>query len=449
MSGKTLKLRSAPTLYINQDLRVDRENLVIRDVIAMQAGVEAIGHECQADLKTLEAMAALGNAQTRGLRMRFGHPGASENAAGKKIALAKNFYVSGGGLRHDMHLLESARISPVFSRDPLEYILDVAEKHPAELAESAVINAELVWTMPNGREVTYHNPRHYTDHKDDEPEVEIDPVTGRPFEALTPLPVIRPLAFYYVDVVNEGALTHDGLFESRVFAAMFAGTANAYADEVFDLLDRWREEFDIPVDRVPDKVHQVMERYLHARGYNSMARGIGARTRQFDSKPIAEEDGAVVTTPDPVEDAEKDELDEAVAAAEATSEHIDEQTAAPEQAEATDETVPAEEFRALQQQYDELAAKFDKLTKLTVLNTRNIERLLGAVRRIDGEPVVGLSVPRTNGSRVFGAGLPPQALVNQTPGAISGRSGAQALDFDADPEGATLAAILERQQTLR
>lgn len=450
--SKGLKLRSAPTLYTNQSFRVDRDNLLIRDVIAMQAGVEALGHECQADGKTLSMMAELGNAQTRGLRMRFGHPGMSENAAGKKIGLAKNFRVDGDGLRHDMHLLPEARDSPVFSRDPLEYIFNIAENHPSELAESVVMNTRLVWTMPDGAELDLDDYYLWREN------VETDD-TDRPKEALTPLPIIRPLAFYYVDVVNEGALTHEGLFEPQMFQSLFGGTANAYAEEVFDLVDRWREEYNIPLERVPDKVHQVMQRYLHARGMNDMAKkyvgpGTGSTvTRKFEEGAKAD-DPLLKLPPEEPENEADDDLDGATAAAEETAAQLDEEDQA---AEAPDDgngdTVSGAEFRELQQKFAALEERFEKVVNLTVLNTKNIQRLKGDVQRIDGEPTVQMAVPRT-GSAAMGArmkmnGAPPTSLAKQVPGSVSGRGHQAVPDFDTDPEAATLAAYLSRQQSPR
>lgn len=64
----------------------------------------------------------------------------------------------------------------------------------------------------------------------------------RPDDALTALPVLRPTAFYYCDFVNEGALTHQGMFSldrlgQRMDAsAVFDGRSSAYPRELFNIM---------------------------------------------------------------------------------------------------------------------------------------------------------------------------------------------------------------------
>ena len=57
-----------------------------------------------ADLKTLTIAAALGNRHRGGFGVqgRFGHPGMSENSAGRKFMKSKNFRVLDGKLLHDI-----------------------------------------------------------------------------------------------------------------------------------------------------------------------------------------------------------------------------------------------------------------------------------------------------------------------------------------------------------
>lgn len=85
---KRSKFRSKPILMTSSNL--DRANNRITNVVAMQTG-EAQGHGMVADQKTLQMMALLGNNRPRGVDGRFGHPGISENAMGKKLFTANNF----------------------------------------------------------------------------------------------------------------------------------------------------------------------------------------------------------------------------------------------------------------------------------------------------------------------------------------------------------------------
>lgn len=416
---KTMKLRSAPTLLLNRDLRIDREHLVIRDVVAMQAGIEALGHGCQADITSLHMMQQLGNAQTRGIRSRFGHPGMSENAAGKKIAVAKNFRIDGDRLKHDMHLLDPARESPVFARDPIEYIFDMAERYPEELGESCVVDVDCVWTFADGTELP-------ADDRSQWPEGIGRDEKGRPVNALTTLPVIRPQAFYYVDVVSEGALTHEGLFGAEVIATMFDGTASAYAQEVFELVDRWREDYGIALEEVPRKVNQFVSKYLYARGYkeNEMT----PTKKKFEEKPplpAAQDAGAPVEPTESGGEPEDDGLDAALETAATTAERrtdsveVDSEDAEPTKA---DLQARVEHLEVVVRQMGE---QMTKLTRLSIVNTENIEALDRNVRRIDGDPVVTLSVPRQRASALepmqFGAPVPPAVALASRPTHVSER----------------------------
>jgi len=470
--SKRLKLRTAPTLRLNHDLRIDRENNIIRDVVAMQAGVEAIGHGVQADLKTLHMMARLGNARgERGIKQHFGHIGMSENAMGKQIGVARHFRVDGDKLRHDMYLLPSARLSPVFSRDPLEYLFDMAERHPADFGESVVIDADFVWTLSDGREVPQYA------HDDDEEAYGskvIRDSDGRPLDATTPLPVIRPRAFIYCDVVADGALTQGGLFGADVLARMFDGTSSAYANEVFDLVDRWREEYNIPLEEVPRKVNRLVSTYIFARSHEEkdMARKPNKKFEAEvpavapdtapDEKPA--EDAVAPEVEDKLDDELDDELDAALETAEETErrqqEPVDEAEAEPVGEEvSTEERSLAAAFKRIEQLEAENAAwsvRFEKLLRLTVQNTRNIEALDRNVRRIDGDPVVTYSVPKAapQGSLEplqFEAPRPPRQALAAKPKHMTERFADPLLnaDFDVDPELATFAAMVQRQKALQ
>lgn len=236
----------------SQNLRVDRQNLKIHGLVAMQAGVEAIGHGVMSDRKTLEMMVTLANQPNRRpIRCRFGHPGMSENATGKQMGVTLNYRIeenaNGTFLVHDTQLLESARKSPAFGNDPIDYIMSIAETAPTEFGESVVIYTDLAWLLTDGSEVRYY---------DDEG----DP-TPKPKGAKYDRPVIRPVEFWYCDFVNEGALTHRGLFA----AGVFEGHSSAYLQELFGLVDRWRGAYSIPLAELPEKINRIMFEYLQSR----------------------------------------------------------------------------------------------------------------------------------------------------------------------------------------
>ncbi len=280
-------------------MTIDRELGIIEGTTAMEGGVEALGHGFMSDDKTLEIMLELSKQSPDGVLMRFGHPGASDNAMGYQVAVAKDFYIDDGNLRHDVHLIAESSKSPRFAQDPTEYLLDIAENNPRWIGESVVISTNAVWVMADGSERPagwFYNEETgeyvYGSRPDDDEELKYE------------LPVLRPLDFHNVDFVMEGALTHDGLFQK-----MFDGTGHAYADQAFQFVDQWREQFNIPLEQVPRKVRQVLGRYLEQRGYES---GVAARelTMEFeeDLDDVAVEETVGEET---IVDEDDDALDEA------------------------------------------------------------------------------------------------------------------------------------------
>src|SRR5690606_22943012 len=195
-------------------------------------------------------------------------------------------------------------------------------------------------------------------------------------------------------------------------SCMFDGTSSAYANEVFDLVDRWREEYNIPLEEVPRKVNRLVSTYIFARSHEekNMARKPNKKFEAEvpavapdtapDEKPA--EDAVAPEVEDKLDDELDDELDAALETAEETErrqqEPVDEAEAEPVGEEvSTEERSLAAAFKRIEQLEAENAAwsvRFEKLLRLTVQNTRNIEALDRNVRRIDGDPVVTYSVPK-------------------------------------------------------
>lgn len=242
-----VSLRSQ-TSYSTTTLQVDRKAAKITNVVAMQIG-EAQGHRMEADLTTLQLTANLGNANPKGIRGRLGHPGVSENTTGKQVQIASGFSVVGDKLVHTSQLLQTARKSPAFAQDPVEWILDVAEKNPTELGESVVIDTGAVWKLADGSEI---------DAFDSDGDF-----VKRPENAMTKYPVMRPVHLHMIDFVNEGALTPDGLFSQKT--QFFAEGTSRYAEQLFDIVDEWRSAYRIKLDEVPHKVTQMLDAYLESR----------------------------------------------------------------------------------------------------------------------------------------------------------------------------------------
>lgn len=384
---------SPSTTAVTLQPKIDKQNLTIRGVTAMQAGVEALGHGCMTDARTLEIMLELAQANPKGFfRQRFGHPGISENAAGKQVAQARNFSIKNGNLIHDSYLLESSRKSPAFAQDPVDFLLTVAEKDPSMFGESVVIDADLVWTLADGRELPRYPQRDETGKVIGEEGVIRNASDGRPAYALTLLPVLRPTEFYYVDFVSEGALTHEGLFPENM-QRLFASGVNAYAEELFALVDNWRETYNIPLTELPKKCDQLLSSYMYQRNKDT----------EFmkNKRTFAAASAEKFEDTDPQQPEMQGEQDDPLASLEAMAAQIG-------QVEQIDGQVEQIELSAdgiiegLQAQIDEInasigviAGKFDRVLALLQSNLEATATLQRNVASMAGEPVVTQRVPRT------------------------------------------------------
>lgn len=373
----SIQVRLRTSYQVATSLGVDRVGDVIRGVVGMQQG-EALGHRMIADAKTLDITSALSNAED-GLPSRFGHPGMSENATGKKLGKGRDFYVDGNSLRFNLHMMQAARTSPAFGQDPVEYVLNVADEAPSELGISYVLYTDFVWALQDGTERPLD---------DDELEDHWFANLTTPPDSVYEHPVMRPTSVHFVDIVNEGALTSDsGLLEA---VHLFDGRSSEYLHEMFALVDEWRAKYQIPINGVYEKVDNILQEYMHSRG-GDMSKNKYKRAAKLQSS--VEEDFAAmkelsgVTDDNGPADGEVDELDELAAGLQEVTQEIDDAS--------TDllEAEGLEEYKHLQEQVayalgsiETLKANQEKLTSmmrdcldaLTTLS-RNQSRLSGEV----------------------------------------------------------------------
>ena len=337
-----------PALSSATDLRINREKLTIFGVNAMTAGVEALGHRMATDQRTLEMMASLAAAKGKPIRARFGHPGISEQSMGKQIGRTSNYRVAGNQLLYDLELLEVARTSPAFAQDPIEYILQMAHKHPTDIATSVVIETGAVWVLSDGTEIDAFT--------DDGGRVK------RPETATSKSPIMRPVTFYYTDLVQEGAVTHDGLFGAKFFSS----GASSYAEDLFRLADSWRAAYGISLADLPKKIDQLMIAYTNSRttkGQNLMEMQEGAFA-DVASDDIAQ--GTDTTT--------------ALGNIEVMLADL-----AAEDSQAGDSTLP-DRLRSLEQQVASLAAAVEQVVAANITLKRRLKVL-------EGEPFANTPVP--------------------------------------------------------
>lgn len=369
---------SSPSAFAPQlQPKIDRQNLLIRGVTAMQSGVEALGHGCMTDDKTLQMMLELAN-DNKPRRQRFGHPGMSENATGKQVAQASNFSIKDGNLIHDSRLLESARKSPAFAQDPIEYILHIAENNPTEFGESVVIDANVVWTFANGDEISVDDPDLVTKQAKRKP--------------LTALPVLRPVEFYYVDYVGEGALTHEGMFPASM-QRLFSTGVNAYAEELFNLVDNWRNEYSIELEQLPKKLDQLLNAYMQRRTNEEInmkrrfTTTVAESAQKFEDEENELEQSETLQSE--ADDGQGDELDQAEqVAAQIIAGTVEEFENAGLLAEMSDRMDQFEDV------LERMTQKFDRMLQLLQTNLEATAAMQRNVARLSGENVQTKRVPK-------------------------------------------------------
>lgn len=272
----TVSFQIHPSFRERQSVKIDRPNSRMYGIVAGM-DVEATGHGICCDVKSLELIAQLANQSPEGVSGRFGHPGMSENATGRKVQLAYNWRVlkgeKAGDLRtylvHDSQFMDAARTSPAFAHDPVEYIMSMAEQHPRQFAESLVLSGAQVWTTKDGKELPIW------EEVEDEEGYKHKRTRKRPDNALTNVPVLRPTAVHFCDFVNDGAITHSGLYpmaaginDAVAFASIFTeeNGANHLLDHLFATVDDLRRRYNIPLTALKPKVQRLLSLYIDSRG---------------------------------------------------------------------------------------------------------------------------------------------------------------------------------------
>ncbi|MCE7980349.1 MAG: hypothetical protein DYG89_04095 [Caldilinea sp. CFX5] len=275
----TISFQIHPSFRPRQQAKIDRPNSRLYGIVAGM-DVEATGHGVCCDVKSLELIAQLANGAPEGISGRFGHPGMSENATGRKVHLAYNWRVLKSEkpgdkhtyLVHDSQFMDAARTSPAFTHDPVEYIMNMAEQHPKHFAESLVLSATQVWTTEDGKELpTWEEVEDADGYK-------YKRTRKRPDNALTNVPVLRPTAVHFCDFVNDGAITHSGLYpmaspldwgglRGGAFSSIFTeeNAPNYLLDHLFATVDDLCRRFNIPLEALQPKVKRLLSLYIDSR----------------------------------------------------------------------------------------------------------------------------------------------------------------------------------------
>ncbi len=190
---------------------VDREQGVIRNYSVITKG-PALGHGLDVDETTLDQVVDLGNRSKLGIKSRFDHPNASNTSMGTFVGRTVNFRRVGDRVLGDLHLSESAKVSPQGNLH--EYILSLAEEDPAAFGASIVFTGKPEQLLDdNGK------PLRGDDGKDLPARARVD-------------------ALLASDIVDDPAANPDGLFS--------ADAEQSLATKLTGFLNRWMQHDLLP-----------------------------------------------------------------------------------------------------------------------------------------------------------------------------------------------------------
>lgn len=198
---------------------IDLDNGIIKGVSVATEG-EVKGHGIYADSTFIEQITALGAAQTEGVKARFGHPNMCATALGTYVGRFKNYRVEGDKSVADLHLDDSAKVSP--NGNLYEYVLAMATENPDMFGTSVVF-------------------------KMGESEMKEETVDGETVER----EYARADALLATDLVDDPA-ANEGLFS--------AFSHEDIAMQVTDFLDAHPEIWEV-VDANPEVYEEFLGRY--------------------------------------------------------------------------------------------------------------------------------------------------------------------------------------------
>ncbi len=454
----TRRFRTTPTTHGKTHFSlaesgIDRENLRLHNVVGMETGL-ALGHNVIADEKTLQIVADIANERngqasdfaanrndnkrtgkevTKRVRQRFGHPAMSSDGTGRTIGTLENFSVKDGKLLHDTQFYNAARLSPAFSGDVVEYIFSLAEEAPESLNESAVIESDLVWILESGDEVEL------TDAEYDQADWDI---ATPPEGSTTEFPILRPFSVGHIDLVSDGTLT-DSLFGDKIdterfFNSAFSGHSSLYAFELFELMDRFRDQTGLTLDEIEGKGVEIITKYVYARRKHTQAnegetiimakkkntsrpnisqiayeQGEGAieTVEEVDDAAIVSE--TVTTVPDVEPIVDQPEIEDSSEPVSTTDEDesetdVDDDLEEIEAilAETEDDEADSPSSNALAQLQGQIAelsgivdiqgARIEKVAALLLQQANQLQAISRNLQRMDGERVITERVPLTN-----------------------------------------------------
>jgi hypothetical protein len=217
---------------------VEKASGIIKNVILCQVG-PAKGHGLHLEQEFIEAGTAYANSNWSevGLKSRFGHPNMSNDALGTECGRFRNFRTEGDKMLADLHLYDSANLSPTHP-GMKDWLLSMASEDPAAIMCSIVFKADHYYQYNAAGEKTRV---HEYDTK------------GRYIEPNGSEPVYVAMGeLLATDIVDEGAAT-ERLFSADINKDKFAVIATEFLDRNPELLSF--------ITANPDKIPQFAQVY--------------------------------------------------------------------------------------------------------------------------------------------------------------------------------------------
>lgn len=223
---------------------------LIRGMAVITRG-EASGHCMWIDAEFLQSVADAINADELGTKARFTHPGLSGDGLGKLLGRVRNASVEGDIVRADLHLAQSAKITP--DGDLAQYVLRMAADDPKAFGNSIAFyhddEAERKFMLEHGAEMQ-GDPDDYM-WFDRTGFVSPDPLNTENY------PHCRLAELRAVDAVDEPAANPEGLFAA---GQELPREAELLLDCCFGVSDKIPKSPVFGVD--PQRVVGFFRRYL-------------------------------------------------------------------------------------------------------------------------------------------------------------------------------------------
>lgn len=201
---------------------VDVEAGIIRNVILCQVG-EAKGHGVSLEQSFIDDLHTYAQKHhTKGMKCRFGHPSMSTDALGTEMGRFHDFKVDGSLIRADLHLYNSANLSPTHPQIK-DWMLSMAQEDPDAIMTSIVFKPKYEYQYNDeGKRIDIYfcdekgrwkrcTNKHGEPNKYD-PEKDL---------------YVQLDEFYFTDIVDQGAAT-DKLFSANFNKDKFSVIATEF-----------------------------------------------------------------------------------------------------------------------------------------------------------------------------------------------------------------------------